>query len=187
VKEYRSAARFAPDHPTSPASNARSRGLTDGRRTGNHGNPERTKSDEGPPEDRGTRRLLFVLLGILVLGAVALLVLLFWLLRPEASADSSAAEGGYPIQVVTTIYGYGEEPNELVRTPLGVTFDPDGNVWISNTASPRRAPRTARVRTVGADGPARTALRAGRRGTRALRAPTTAAERSRCSRPRAGT
>ena len=121
---------------------------------------ERTKIP-APAPDEGRRRtaghdVSFVLLGILVLGAVALLVLLFWLLRPEASADSSAAEGGYPIQVVSTIYGYGEEPNELVRTPFGVTFDPDGNVWISNTGQSRVEQYTSDgtyVRTVGADGP----------------------------------
>lgn len=118
--------------------------------------PPASAPEGGPPEDRGTRRLLFVLLGVLVLGAIALLVLLVWLLRPAATAESGATAGGYPIQVVTTIYGYGDEPNELVRTPLGVTFDPDGNVWLSNTGQARVEQYTSDgtyIRTVGADGP----------------------------------
>lgn len=89
-----------------------------------------------PSEDRSARRLLTALLILLGLGAVALLVLLFWLLRPE-QPSAAPGEAGYPIQVVATIYGYGETPDTLVTWPLGVAFDDDGNVWIANTARGR--------------------------------------------------
>lgn len=107
--------------------------------------------DQEPSGDRTTRRILWFVLALLVIGSVALLALLLWLLRP-APAASPTAEGGYPIDVVTTIYGYGTEPNELVRTPLGVGFDDAGNVWISNTGQSRVEQYTSDgdyIRTVG--------------------------------------
>ena len=61
--------------------------------------------------DRSTRKLLWFLLTLLITGAIALLVLLLWLLRPSPAA-APTAEGGYPIQVVATIYGYGTEQDE---------------------------------------------------------------------------
>jgi DNA-binding beta-propeller fold protein YncE len=76
-----------------------------------------------------------LLLWFLGLAAVALLALLIWLLWPEGGAP--APEAGYPIEVVTTIYGYGEAPDQLLRTPLGVAFDGQGHVWISNTGQSR--------------------------------------------------
>ncbi len=87
-------------------------------------------------EGRSTRRLLWFLLGLLIIGAIALLVLLLWLLRPSPAA-APTAEGGYPIEVVTTIYGYGTEPTEVIRNPLGVAFDDEGNVWVSNAGQSR--------------------------------------------------
>lgn len=110
-------------------------------------------SQEGGGEDRSTRRLLWMLMLLLLGGAIALLVLLFWLLRPSPAA-APTAEGGYPIEVVTTIYGSGTEPNELIRTPLGVAFDQDGNVWVSNTGQSRVEQYTADggfIRMVGDD------------------------------------
>lgn len=92
--------------------------------------------DERDDEDRSTRRLLVGLLILLGIVAVALLALLLWLLRPDSSGPG-AESGGYPIEVVTTIYGYGELANEQLRTPLGVTMDPDGNVWLSNSGRSR--------------------------------------------------
>ncbi len=89
-----------------------------------------------PDEERGTRRVLVALLVILLLAAIALLVLLFWLLRPERGAPPSGPPG-YPIRVVTTIYGFGERPEELLRFPMGVAFDGAGNVWISNQGQSR--------------------------------------------------
>ncbi|HEU4354381.1 MAG TPA: hypothetical protein VFT27_02215 [Actinomycetota bacterium] len=87
------------------------------------------------------------------MGALALIILLFWLLRPEA-ATSASAEGGYPIRVVTTIYGYGETPDTFVSWPLAVTWDDAGNVWISNTGQGRVDQFTrdgAFVRSVGSE------------------------------------
>jgi DNA-binding beta-propeller fold protein YncE len=102
---------------------------------------EPTQQEQQPPqekedEDRSTRRLLAILLWVLGLAALALLVLLIWLLWPE-SKTTPGAEGGYPIQVVTTIYGYGDGIDELLAKPLGVTFDADGNVWVSNSGQAR--------------------------------------------------
>ncbi len=91
---------------------------------------------EGDDQDRSTRRLLVALLILLGIAAVALLALLLWLLRPD-SGGPGAESGGYPIEVVTTIYGYGEAANERIRTPLGVDMDRDGNVWVSNTGRSR--------------------------------------------------
>lgn len=88
-------------------------------------------------EDRSTRRLLVGLLILLGVAAVALLALLLWLLRPDAAGPGAEGPGGYPIEVVTTIYGYGETAGEQMRTPLGVEMDPDGNVWISNSGRSR--------------------------------------------------
>lgn len=115
--------------------------------------------DHGPPApqeeegggDRATRRLLWFVLALLVVGAITLLGLLIWLLRPSPAA-APTAQGGYPIEVVTTIYGYGTEPGEVVRTPLGVAFDDAGNVWISNTGQSRVEEYTSDggyIRTVG--------------------------------------
>ena len=107
---------------------------------------------EGPAEEeRSTRRLLIFLLVLLGLAATALLGLLLWLLRPEAAA-TPGAEAGYPIRVVTTIYGYGDAPDEVVTWPLGVTFDAEGNVWIANTGRGRVEQYTSDggyIRTVG--------------------------------------
>ncbi|HZD16637.1 MAG TPA: hypothetical protein VE669_00700 [Actinomycetota bacterium] len=99
---------------------------------------ERRQEPERPPEedDRSTRRLLKGLLGLLGVGALALLGLLLWLLRPESQA-APQGPAGYPIQVVTTIYGHGESPDTFVTWPLGVAFDAAGNVWISNTGQGR--------------------------------------------------
>lgn len=106
---------------------------------------------EQPKEERSTRRLLIFLLILLGLAAIALLGLLLWLLRPEAAA-TPGAEAGYPIQVVATIYGYGETPEESVTWPLGATFDSEGNVWIANTGRGRVEQYTSDggyIRTVG--------------------------------------
>lgn len=97
---------------------------------------------ESPPreheeeEDQSSRKLLRVLFWILAIAAVALLALLIWLLWPKEAAPPGQA-AGYPIEVVTTIYGYGEDPDELLRTPLGVAFDDSDHVWISNTGQSR--------------------------------------------------
>ena len=87
-------------------------------------------------EDRSTRRLLVTLMWLLGIAAVALLGLLIWILRPKSGTPPDQA-AGYPIEVVTTIYGSGQKANELIKTPLGVTFDDAGNVWVSDTGQSR--------------------------------------------------
>jgi DNA-binding beta-propeller fold protein YncE len=109
---------------------------------------------QGGDEDRSSRRLLKVLLWILAIAALALLALLIWLLWPKSTTPPGQA-AGYPIEVVTTIYGYGDQPEERIETPLGVAFDDQGNVWISNTGKSRVEQYTTDgefVRLVGADG-----------------------------------
>jgi len=116
--------------------------------------PEQRPAEEGDEEDRSSRRLLVVLLWILGIAALALLALLIWLLLPKSTTPPGQA-AGYPIEVVTTIYGYGEKPEELLQTPLGVTFDSGGNIWISNTGKSRVEQYTTDgefIRLVGADG-----------------------------------
>jgi DNA-binding beta-propeller fold protein YncE len=113
-------------------------------------------SPQQEEDDRSSRRLLVLLLWLLGIVAIALLALLIWLLWPEGKTPSGQA-AGYPIEVVTTIYGFGENPNELLQTPLGVAFDNSGHVWISNTGQSRVEEYTTSgefVRMLGAeDGP----------------------------------
>jgi DNA-binding beta-propeller fold protein YncE len=108
-------------------------------------------------ETRSTRRLLRALVVILALAAIALLALLIWLLWPrEAPPPGQAA--GYPIEVVTTIYGFGTGPEETLRTPLGVAFDGRGTVWISNTGRSRVEQYTIDgepIRVIGTEDPGR--------------------------------
>ena len=116
---------------------------------------EEIKKEQQPEErreDDSGRKMLVVLLWVLGIAAVALLILLLWLLWPH-STPSPQAEG-YPIEVVTTIYGYGDGVDELLKTPLGVAFDGQGHVWISNTGQSRVEEYTVDggfVRVVGAD------------------------------------
>jgi tripartite motif-containing protein 71 len=110
--------------------------------------------DEPDEEDHSGRKLLVFLLWFLVAAAIGLLALLFWLLRPKPAAPSPGEAAGYPIEVVTTIYGYGDQANELLTTPLGVAFGADGNVWIANTGQSRVEEYTADggfIRQIGAD------------------------------------
>ena len=116
---------------------------------------ERPMNKGSEDDDRSTRRLLTILLWILGIAALALLGLLIWLLWPE-SEPTPGAEAGYPIQVVTTIYGYGDGIDELLAKPLGVTFDGEGNVWISNSGQARVEQYTndgGYIRTVGEQDP----------------------------------
>ena len=96
-----------------------------------------TPPEEGPstPEERGGRRLLGLLLAVLFVAAVGLLVLLYFLLRPRLGPEASEGPGGYPIRVQTIIDGVDSEDRFV--TPLGVAFDQDGNVWISDTGNGR--------------------------------------------------
>lgn len=109
------------------------------------------EDQEQPPqalqedEDRSARRLLVILLWLLGIAVVGLLGLLIWLLRPKSEVTPPGQAAGYPIEVVTTIYGFGQNANELIKTPLGVTFDSTGNVWVSDTGQ-------SRVEEYGADG-----------------------------------
>src|SRR3990170_735414 len=98
--------------------------------------PREQPQDEEEEEDRSSRNLLRALFWILAIAALALLALLIWLLWPKKTAPPGPA-AGYPIEVVTTIYGFGEGADELLRTPLGVAFDDEGHVWISNTGQSR--------------------------------------------------
>lgn len=111
-----------------------------------------TDTDEGlrplpeqREEDRAVRRMLRWLLAVLVLGALGLIGVLVWLLRPEPEPTPIGEPGGYPIEVVTTIYGFGETVDESIRMPLGVAFDGGGDLWISNSGQ-------ARVETYTSDG-----------------------------------
>lgn len=89
-----------------------------------------------PTEDRTTRRLLYFVLGLLLIAALALLVFLIYLLWPKGSSVTESAEG-YPIVPVRSILGYGDAPEEMLDFPLGVTFDSQGDVWISDTGHSR--------------------------------------------------
>ncbi len=115
---------------------------------------EEEELTEGTGE-RSTRRLLFLLLAILGLAAVGLLGVLLWLLRPDHPAPPPGQAAGYPIEVVTTIRGYGSKAAEQIRTPLGVTFDPQGNVWVADTGQSRVEVYTSdgtHIRNVGVAG-----------------------------------
>ncbi len=91
-----------------------------------------------PQDDaRTARRLLKALLVLLVAGAVILLLLLIWLLRPKSSIVVGPSAAGYPVHTVGVIYGYGNDPSQMLKTPLDATFDTSGNVWIADTGSSR--------------------------------------------------
>ncbi len=114
---------------------------------------EDKRSTQGEDEDRSTRKLLIILFWTLGVAALFLLALLIWLLWPQQTTPPGQA-AGYPIEVVTTIYGYGEGADELLRTPLGVAFSGNDNVWISNTGRSRVEQYTTDgtfVRMIGAD------------------------------------
>ena len=176
----------------------RSRGLTDEQEgTGNHGNLGTNEdpgagAGRGPAEDRG-RRLLFVLLGILVLGAVALLVLLFWLLRPEASPTRARPRAAIRSRSSRRSTGTARSRTSWCARPSASRSTPTGTSGSRTPASPASSstPRTARTSARSAPtAPASCTRPTGwpsTRNTGASTSPTTAAERSRCSRPRAGT
>jgi DNA-binding beta-propeller fold protein YncE len=111
-----------------------------------------TSTHQTPPEaqalpeerrDRTARRLLKALLVLLLVAALGLAGLLVWLLRPEPEPTPPGQAAGYPIHVVATIYGFGTDPADQIRTPLGVTFDSQGNVWVSDTGRSRVEEYTA--------------------------------------------
>lgn len=113
--------------------------------------PTHTDEEIRPPlqeereDDRALRRMLRWLLAVLVLGALGLIAVLIWLLRPEPEPTPRGQPGNYPIEVVATIYGFGEEADDMIRTPLGVAFDASGDVWVSDSGQ-------ARVETYTSDG-----------------------------------
>ncbi len=116
-----------------------------------------TKAREEEGEEKRTRRLLLILLALLGAAALFLLFLLIWLLRPKP-APPPPGRAGYPIRVVRAIYGFGTGPGQLLRNPLGVAFDPDGNVWISDTGNSRVLVFTREgkfLRAVGTEEPGR--------------------------------
>jgi DNA-binding beta-propeller fold protein YncE len=98
---------------------------------------EQKLPDPDGDDERSTRRMLILLAWILGIAALLLLGLLFWLLRPEGTPTPPGQAAGYPIDVVTTIYGRGTQAGDLLSQPLGVAFDADGNVWISNSGRAR--------------------------------------------------
>jgi tripartite motif-containing protein 71 len=120
--------------------------------------PVEAEQPTPPPEedeDRSSRKMLIFLLVVLGLAVIGLLVLLLWLLWPGATTPEGQA-AGYPIEVKTTIYGYGDGPEELLLRPLGVAWDDQGNVWISNSGRARVEQYTADgnyIRTVGDQDP----------------------------------
>lgn len=87
-------------------------------------------------EDKLTRRLLYFLVGLLMIAALALLVVLFFLLKPQAESPTTAAEG-YPIIPVRSLVAFGGDIQNPLNKPLGTTFDSQGNVWVADTGNGR--------------------------------------------------
>lgn len=98
--------------------------------------PATTKA-AGKDEEKGTRRMLQAMLGILAAAAIGLLILLLWLLRPSSSPAAGDGPGGDCVRTETSIYGFGERAGQRLKHPLGVGFDGGGNVWISDTGNSR--------------------------------------------------
>lgn len=97
-------------------------------------------ASQGPPqrpEEPGTNRMLTFLVGLLSIGAVALLVLLVWMLWPKNEGATSGKVAGYPIVPVRSILGFGDQPEERLNAPIGVAFDPNGNVWVADPKNGR--------------------------------------------------
>lgn len=98
------------------------------------------KKDQGSTaerEDRSLRRMLMAFLAVLVSASVVLLVLIFILLRPTESESVAQTPSGYPIHVVRSILGFGTKPEELLVSPLSVTYDREGLLWVSDTGNSR--------------------------------------------------
>jgi len=87
-------------------------------------------------EPRGLRRILVIFIAVLALAVVGLLVLLFVFVRPEREAGSNAGGAkGYPINLVKAIYG--PRSGDSFVQPLGLGFDAEGNLWVSDTGKSR--------------------------------------------------
>ncbi|GBE22086.1 serine/threonine-protein kinase PknD [bacterium BMS3Bbin01] len=105
-------------------------------------------------EQVSTHRLLYALVALLGIVAIALLVVLVWLLRPQPTSTAVAAKG-CPMDITRSIYGFGTKPGELLVEPLAVAFDGAGNVWVSDTGNARVVefgPDGKLIRSVGDDG-----------------------------------
>lgn len=96
-----------------------------------------TAEADGTTENKRARRLLIGLIIFLVLAAIGLVILLFWLLRPGDEPDVLTLSTECPIDSVDSIYGFGSEIDELLLHPLAVAFDPAGDVWVSDTGNGR--------------------------------------------------
>lgn len=122
---------------------------------------ERPERDEPGTNESGesasTRRLLRGLTAGLSVAAVVLAGLLVFLLRTPD--PSKAVEGeDYGALEVIGILGQSANEQEQLRQPLGVAFDAQGNVWVSDTGKARIAvfaPSGELLRTVGDTGEGR--------------------------------
>lgn len=88
-------------------------------------------------EDASTRRLLYIMIGLLAGAAVALILLILWLLRPGPVVEADAVAEGCPMEVTRSIYGFGVEPGELLVQPLGTAIDGSGDTWVADTGNAR--------------------------------------------------
>ena len=97
-----------------------------------------TETQPAPPPsgDKATRRLLYFLVGLLTIAAMGLLVLLFYLLRPQSGPSTTAAEG-YPIIPVRSLVAWGGDVSDPLNEPIGTIFDAQGNVWVADTNNGR--------------------------------------------------
>lgn len=117
---------------------------------------ERPETEVPEDEEQERRLLRRVLIGLGVV-AVLLILILLWLLRGQLpGVAGKEGREGYPIDVVAVLYGYGPNPEQQFRFPLGVALDEKGHAWVSDTEHSRVVVLTQKgklVRLIGAPDP----------------------------------
>jgi DNA-binding beta-propeller fold protein YncE len=111
--------------------------MTDGMTPNNSEDAPDAVSEPQTESDQKGRRLLIALFIFLLVAALGLIVLIIVLLLPDGGDEPLVSPEECPYEVVDAIYGFGGGAADLLNKPLAVTFDPSGNLWVSDTGNAR--------------------------------------------------